>query len=201
MFAGIVEGTVQVTSVLTGAQSLRLILDNPNYFDDLSVGDSVCVDGVCLTLEGQNPGTIEFVAAAETLHITGWNEKSILGKTVNVERSLRWGDRVHGHLVTGHVDALVQVVNIARLGDALTLSLEAPKSLQKYLWKKGSVTLNGVSLTVNEVVGGVFSVCLIPETLRRTNLGNLQIGDWVNLETDYYAKGIIAAHTAEKVAQ
>lgn len=201
MFAGIIEGLAHVREVVPGAESLRLIFEKPSNFNDLSIGDSVCVDGVCLTLEVQNAEKIEFVAAAETLQITNWNRENVLSRAFNLERSLRWGDRVHGHLVTGHVDSLARVEAVRRTEESLFLEIAVPEALRRYVWKKGCVAINGVSLTVNDVVGdkvdGRLTVCLIPETLRRTNLANLQVGDFVNMEADYFAKGLLAARSVE----
>ena len=109
---------------------------------------------------------------------------------VNLERSLRFGDRIHGHLVTGHVDSLGLVTRSEALGENWYLDAEISRNLMSYVWHKGSITLNGVALTVNEVKGQIVSVCLIPETLKRTNLALIKAGNYINVEPDYMAKAI-----------
>jgi len=120
-----------------------------------------------------------FALAAETIKVLEWTPDSWLGKRINLERSLRFGDRIHGHLVTGHVDSLGTVSRAELIGESFFLDVKIQKSMGSFVWKKGSITLNGVSLTVNQVQqleSGEFvvSVCLIPETLKRTNLGDMK---------------------------
>lgn len=156
------------------------------------MGDSISVNGVCLTVEFYDSEKIVVALAAETLQVTQWDEKNLLGRTVNLERSLSFGDRVHGHLVTGHIDALGEVVAIERAGECSKVRLRPPQQLRSYFWKKGSLAVNGVSLTINQVDSlGTIEVCLIPETLRSTNLGSLQEGDKVSIEADNLAKGLV----------
>ena len=190
MFTGIVECTSNVKQVVTAVDSLRVILEKPSDFNDLKIGDSVAVDGVCLTVETFDDSSIEFVAANETLRVTGWNQEYLLGRQVNLERPLCFGDRVHGHLVTGHVDRSVQILSRTEFAASLRLEFEVPRALDSVVWEKGTITLNGVNLTVNEVGLSKASVMLIPETLKRTNLKSLNTGDIVNIEGDYLAKGL-----------
>jgi len=132
-----------------------------------------------------------FALGAETLHVTGWNIRNLLNKSVNLERSLPLGGRVHGHLVTGHVEGLGEVVGFKKKGENAFLKVAFPSRLTLYFWKKGSVAIDGISLTINQVEGQAFEVCLIPETLKRTNLGELLEGSQVNLEVDSFARGIV----------
>lgn len=111
--------------------------------------------------------------------------------TLNLERSLKFGDRIHGHLVSGHVDVCSKVLSKQWAGDCLIFDFVLPTEQTKEVWKKSSVAINGVSLTVNNVDETSFQVCLVPETLRKTNLESLQEGDIINLETDYYMKGLL----------
>lgn len=195
MFSGIVEISSSVAAVREGSGTLQLEIKKPSHFDDLSIGDSIAVDGVCLTLEKSSNELMTFTLGPETLRVTGWSAAGVLNRAVNLERSLRMGDRVHGHLVTGHVDSTAKVLNAEWEGQSLRLTIEIPHGLKNLIWAKGSVAVNGVSLTVNQVTAAGFSVGLIPETLRRTNLGSLKPGDIVNLEADNFARGL--AHFAK----
>ena len=191
MFSGIVETTSTVRSTQADAALVRITLDRPQTFDDIKIGDSVAVNGVCLTLEMFTSTTMTFALGPETLKITGWSAEGVKERVVNLERSLRLSDRVHGHLVTGHVDAGAQIIQIERKGETQWMVLETPDGLRPYIWYKGSVTLDGVSLTVNQAESGKFQVGLIPETLKRTNLGLLKPGARVNLEIDNTARGLV----------
>lgn len=190
MFSGIVEAVSEIKRSEPLTNAYRILVDKPPFFDDLKVGDSIAVDGICLTVEAFDSSTITFSLAAETLKILDWNPEQWLGKKINLERSMRLGDRIHGHLVTGHVDSLAFVVRAELEGESFFLDIIVQDSIKPFVWKKGSITINGVSLTVNAVEGDLISVCLIPETLKRTNLGYLQAGDVVNIEPDYLARAI-----------
>ena len=196
MFSGIVEAKTKILRThgsTTDSGGLVFIeVAKPAEFNDLTIGDSIATNGVCLTVEKFDDKTISFALGAETLSITGWNEKNLKGQDVNLERSLRMGDRIHGHMVSGHVDTTGEVVGLRDDGGSLLLDVKAPASILRYVWKKGSWAVNGVSLTINSVEEGVVGHCLIPETVRRTNLGALKVGDKVNLEIDMMARGMIA---------
>lgn len=191
MFSGIVEATSSTKNIEKRGDVLQLIVYRPRDFNDLKVGDSVSVNGICLTVEAFNEETIQFALAAETLQITNWSEDSLKVQSWNLERSLRLGDRIHGHMVSGHVDAMGEVKDVEDLKETRFLKVRVPEALQPYLWKKGSITIQGVSLTVNKFEDFVLEVCLIPETLVRTNLGALKTGDPVTLEVDTMARAIL----------
>lgn len=191
MFTGIIEEKSKIIEVLKGDQSLQILCARPTIFDDLKIGDSIASNGVCLTLEKFNEKTLTFTIGHETLQVTGWTQEQLQNTNLNMERSLKFGDRIHGHMVSGHVDAVTQVTGKEMVGDCLILKFQLPEKQRKEIWKKSSVALNGVSLTVNHVEQDQFDVCLVPETLRKTNLENLEVGDSVNLETDYYMKGLL----------
>ena len=191
MFSGIVETQGRVLCIRREGELLRLEVEKPADFDDIRIGDSICSSGVCLTVEKFDNQQMTFALGAETLKVTGWNENSLKASSLNLERSLRFGDRIHGHLVTGHVDGVGRVVNIQDLGGSVQVDVKCPEVLLPYFWKKGSWAINGVSLTINDVSDRVVSVCLIPETLKRTNLSQLKTGDPVNLEVDATARGLI----------
>lgn len=195
MFSGIVETTAPVVGSEERAGVLQITLERPSAFDDLRPGDSVACDGVCLTLEKFEANSMQFALGPETLKVTGWSASGVLNRAMNLERSLRLGERIHGHLVTGHVDARAKVVEIQIEGETRTMSIEIPRRLEAYVWSKGSIAINGVSLTINHVGPRLFQVGLIPETVKRTNLGRLQAGMEVNLEADNLARGLV--HLAE----
>ena len=193
MFSGIVETQSLVSEAREEAGLIRLTLQRPSTFDDIKTGDSICVNGVCLTIEAFDTHSMRFALAAETLKVTGWSPSSLRGSKLNLERSLRYGDRVHGHMVSGHVDALGEVTSVKDERGSRIIEIRSSESIAPFLWKKGSVAVNGVSLTINESDEGVISVCLIPETLERTNLGGLASGSRVNLEADMAARALVHA--------
>lgn len=197
MFSGIVESVQTIEQVESHAHMVRIQVKKPSEFNDLKPGDSIAVNGVCLTLETQSESQMSFALAAETLHVLRIDSQQLLGKQVNLERSLRFGDRIHGHLVSGHVDSLGQIVRADGTADSWFMDVKVAEHLRCLIWKKGSITLHGVSLTVNEWKDGVLSVCLIPETLKRTNLGHLKVGDWINVEPDYFAKALVNQMTEQ----
>jgi len=187
MFTGIVEKTATVAGVADGPGFRRLAL-NPA---DLRPGQSVAVNGCCLTVAEVTPGTAVFEVVKETLDKTNLGTLCA-GDLVNVERPLKIGDRFDGHFVQGHVDGRANLVEIASDSGEWKLTLEAPFALAKYIVPKGSVTLDGVSLTVVAVRGNVFEVALIPTTLNITTLGKKSIGWPFNLETDILSKTVIS---------
>ena len=196
MLSGIVEALspVQSARVLSegGGHLVQIEVERPREFDDIKNGDSIATNGVCLTVEKFNDRTIQFALGAETLQITGWSADELAASKVNLERSLRLGDRLHGHMVSGHVDGVGLVTRLNDDGGSVFFDVQTPRPLLRYVWKKGSWAVNGVSLTINSVSeDGVVGMCLIPETLKRTNLGGLKPGDKVNLEVDMMARGMI----------
>lgn len=197
MFSGIIEAKSEILEFSLRGSVYELKLLRPPQFDDLKRGDSVAINGVCLTVETLTPEYVTFAVGPETLKITGWSSCNPLTGPVNCERSLRFGDRVHGHLVTGHVDALARVAKTERLDSSLIFEIEIPGPLAPLVWRKGSATLNGVSLTVNEVQGNRASFCLIPETLRLTNLSEIEEGSWLNIEADNLARGLLRLKETE----
>jgi len=190
MFSGIVESVMPILRRQDLDKATRIQVKKPIEFDDLKIGDSIACNGICLTVEQFDSATMTFTLAAETLRVLEMNPEHLVGRPVNLERSLRFGDRIHGHLVTGHVDSLGQVTKAQQDGDNFFLNVQTRPELAPYIWEKGSITLHGVSLTVNKVVGGEVEVCLIPETVKRTNLGLLKVGDRINVEPDYFAKAL-----------
>lgn len=191
MFSGIVESVQPILSSQKLDNAYRIQIKKPSEFDDIKLGDSIACDGVCLTVEAFDQLQMTFALAAETIKVLNWNPDSWHGKQVNLERSLRMGDRIHGHLVTGHVDSLGQVTYAEQQGESFFMRVRVKDSILPYVWKKGSVTLNGVSLTVNSLQDSELEVCLIPETIKRTNLGLLKAGSAINVEPDYMARAVM----------
>lgn len=191
MFSGIIEAIGQVEHVKKGSDSLVIQVQKPSFFNDLSIGDSIAVNGVCLTVESFSESRMEFTLAAETLHVTRWRPETLQQSFVNLERSMKLDQRVHGHFVLGHVDGLAKIRRVNPVGDSIVLEVELPSSYTPYIWPKGSVTLNGVSLTINKTKGGILEVCLIPETLRRTNLVGLKEHDFITFEVDSMARAFV----------
>lgn len=190
MFSGIVEAVEKAVSCETLPGAFRLKIQRPSTFDDLRPGDSVAVDGVCLTVETFDPQAVNFVLAAETIRVLNWDPSKATSRAYNLERSMRYGDRMHGHLVSGHVDSLGTVTRFEYQGESLFIDVRLQPQLKHLVWMKGSIALNGVSLTINEIKDGVISVCLIPETQKRTNLSALKVGDFVNVEPDLFARAV-----------
>ncbi len=189
MFTGIVEQTVRVTAVADGPGFRRLTLASP--WNDLHDGESVAVNGVCLSVAELASGIVGFDVIAETLRRTNLGLLNA-GDEVHVERSLRIGDRIDGHFVQGHVDGTALLVGQIGNDEEWRLMVECPDALAKYVTPKGSVTLDGVSLTVASISGNRFDVALIPTTLRLTTFDRRKIGWPFNLETDMINKTVIS---------
>jgi len=186
MFTGIIEAVGAVTSVSLSGETAAVRIESAGLdLSDVAIGDSIAVDGVCLTVKSLDVRLIDFDVSAETLNVTTGFHK---GDRVNLEKSLRLDARIGGHLVSGHVDAIGEVADVIEYDGNRLLSLRFPETLARFLAKKGSVTVNGVSLTVNSVDDEVCSLNLIPHTLAATNLGDLQKGSRVNLEIDLVAR-------------
>jgi riboflavin synthase len=187
MFTGIVEALGDVIEVRSGSGSRRLRIGTPFGRERLAPGDSLAVDGVCLTVVANDGHVVDLDAVAETLRLTTLGELEA-GSRVHLERALRVGDPLGGHLVQGHVDGTVEIVSRDAANDDYRLTLAVPGPLARYVAHKGSVTLAGVSLTVAGEAAGRFAVALIPETLRKTHLGSRRPGDRLNVEVDLLAR-------------
>lgn len=197
MFAGIVEAVGKVValtppraSTSTRTDAARIEIDMPGLLDGLATGASIAVNGACLTLAGTRGSVASFDVVPETLRRTNLQFLSA-GDSVNLERSLRLGDRLDGHFVQGHIDGLGAVERVDRGGGECKLWIKADATLAPYLVPKGSVAVDGTSLTLVDVSGPRFSVVLVPTTLERTLLGRRRSGDRVNLETDLIARLVV----------
>ena len=186
MFTGIVAAVGRIRSLDPSGQGARLTIEAGSLsLDDVAIGDSIAVDGVCLTVTRMQPGTFEVDVSVETLACTAG---FAAGAAVNLEKALRLSDRLGGHLVSGHIDGTGEVVRFESVGDNRLLCVRIAPELFRYVARKGSVTVNGVSLTVNEIGDRTFSVNLIPHTLAATNLGPLAPSAQVNIEVDMIAR-------------
>ena len=190
MFTGLVEDVGTVARADRRSDALVLAVRPARIpLAELTVGESVCHDGACLTVTDVGRDAFTVLAGAETLARTTLGNLRV-GKRVNLERSLEVGDRLGGHWVTGHIDGTGELAARRDLGSNLVLVVRAVPALLKYIVEKGSIAIAGVSLTVNAVDAETFSVAIIPHTRDATTLGDLAVGDRVNLETDILAKHV-----------
>ncbi|HVT31107.1 MAG TPA: riboflavin synthase [Rhodanobacteraceae bacterium] len=188
MFTGIIEATGRVARVEPRGGDVRLLID-AGAFDlrDVAIGDSISVSGACLTAVAIENGMLAFDVSTETLSRTSIGALGI-GARVNLEKALRLSDRLGGHLVSGHVDGIGSVVAIQADARSQRWTFELPAELARYAAPKGSIAIDGVSLTINEVDGNRFGVSLIPHTIGVTTLGDRKVGDPVNIEVDMIAR-------------
>ena len=186
MFTGIVAAVGTVRSAKPARGGVRLVVDSAGLgLKDVAVGDSIAVNGACLTVAARKGRVFEADVSRATLACT---TGFAAGQRVNLEKSLRAADRLGGHLVSGHVDGVGTVARARVAGASRLLAVAAPRALARYVARKGSIAVNGVSLTVNAVSRAEFQVNLVPHTLAASNLGALRAGDRVNLEVDMLAR-------------
>jgi len=186
MFSGIIAAVGRITHLTTREAGFRLHVEAGNLgLDDVGLGDSIACNGVCLTVVAREGNQFMVDVSPETLSCTiGLDAPG----EINLEKALRLADRLGGHLVSGHVDGVGTVLRFDPVGDNRLLEIQAPHDLAKYIARKGSVTINGTSLTTNEVAGEIFTINLIPHTLENTTLRHLAAGSKVNLEVDLIAR-------------
>jgi riboflavin synthase len=186
MFSGIVSALGTVASAASSGDGVRLRIEAPALgVDDVAIGDSIAVQGVCLTVVALGAAGFEAEVSRATLVVT---RGLAAGNAVNLEKALRASDRLGGHIVSGHVDAVGRVTAFEELGGSARLEIEMPASIARFVARKGSICVDGVSLTVNEVSERRFEVNLIPQTRAVTTLGSLKTGAEVNLEVDMIAR-------------
>ncbi len=187
MFTGIITDIGSVKAITPRENGLCVTIATAYDTHNMAIGCSISHDGVCLTVVEKGEGEYKVDVSEETLSCTTlghWQK----GTKVNLEHALKVGDELGGHMVSGHVDGFGVVNDIVPVGDNITLKITAPEQLKKYIAAKGSITVNGVSLTVNRVDGNKLELNIIAHTLSQTTLGDLQIGDKVNLEIDMVAR-------------
>jgi riboflavin synthase len=186
MFTGIITDLGSVRAMTNGAMT-RLEIATAYDADTIPPGASICCNGICLSVVERGAGWFAVEASAETLAVTtlgAWR----VGTPVNLERALKAGDELGGHIVSGHVDGVGRIVDRRQDGGSVRYVIEAPAALSRFIAPKGSIAVDGVSLTINEVDGAEFGVNIIPITQRETNLGGAKAGDSVNLEIDPVAR-------------
>src|SRR5262245_15530674 len=186
MFTGIITDLGLVRALTNGAMT-RLEIATTSVANSIPLGASICCNGICLSVVERGPGWFAVEASVETLAVTtlgSWH----VGTPVNLERALRAGDELGGHIVSGHVDGVGRILDQRQDGGSVRYIIEAPSALSRFIAPKGSIAVDGVSLTVNEVEGADFGVSIIPITQRETNLGSAKTGNAVNLEIDPVAR-------------
>lgn len=187
MFSGIVEEMGAITVLKKTLAGTRLTILASTVMGDLKIGDSVSVNGICLTVVSRSERDFSVEVSPETLSVTTLGSVTT-GTPVNLERAMRLNERIGGHLVAGHVDGVGVIRNRHQEANAIMLTIEAPSNILRYCVVKGSVTVDGISLTINDVNDHGFSVAIIPHTAKVTTLGLKQVNDRVNLESDLIGK-------------
>ena len=186
MFTGIVTDLGKIRSIEKRGDT-RIEIETSYDMDDVDMGASIACSGPCLTVIEKGPGWFAVEASAETLDKTGLGDWEV-GTPINLERAMRIGDELGGHIVSGHVDAVAKIVDMQPEGDSKRFMFEAPAEFAKYIAPKGSVSLDGVSLTVNEVQESRFGVNIISHTQGETTFGSRKVGDRINMEIDTIAR-------------
>ena len=189
MFTGIVEETGRVAGFHPEAEAWELIVAADKVRQDAALGDSIAINGCCLTIARQTDGRLHFDVLEETRRLTNFNAFAI-GSVVNLERSLRFGGKVGGHFVTGHIDTTGEIVALEPRGKDYYLRVRVPADCTRYIVHKGSIAIDGISLTIAEVDEAEFAVWLIPHTMLATNLQARRPGEAVNLEFDLLGKHV-----------
>tara|TARA_Y200000002_G_C22669497_1_gene659347 strand:+ start:1086 stop:1676 length:591 start_codon:yes stop_codon:yes gene_type:complete len=196
MFSGIIENRGFVVK-FEKKNDYRLVLDTDLKYTDVKKGSSVCCNGICLTVvskkKKKNHTQLSFDVSEETIKCSNYNTIK-KGDEINIEKSLRVGDEISGHFVFGHVDDTSKLISIKKIGASHEIKLEISKNNQKFIAKKGSISLNGVSLTVNQIKNNIIVLNIIPFTWLNTNMKGLKIGDRINLEVDMLARYVTRNH-------
>jgi riboflavin synthase len=187
MFTGIIEGLGAVAAVRPAGRGKRLTIKADFALPETKIGDSICVSGACLTAVKIEGRRFEVDVSPETLQMTTFS-KAMVGERVNLERALRLSDRIDGHLVSGHIDGMGHIRQRETQGNAVAVTIEVPKTLARYMISKGSVAVDGISLTINTCNADSFSVSIIPHTGKLTTIGFKNRGDAVNIEADMIGK-------------
>lgn len=191
MFTGLIQDTAKIIAI-SGTSGGKKIAVETYMSNDMDVGESVSLNGACLTVTETNKNSFSIILSKETLGKTNL-PRLRPGAVVNIERALRLSDRIGGHIVQGHVDDQGRVVSKKREGDSIILSISLPKELLPYVVPKGSIAVNGVSLTVAALNNNYFTAAIVPYTQKKTNLGTLNVGDFVNIEVDIIGKYLVSS--------
>jgi riboflavin synthase len=190
MFNGIIYKNGSVHSMQKNNKAAQLSIKTNLKFKNSEIGSSICCNGTCLTVTSIKNKFINFYLSKETLKKTNYNYIKI-GDVVNLEKSLSYGNKISGHYVQGHVDTIAQVININKLNNNWEVTFKIPNSYTKYLIEKGSIAINGISLTISNIKKNKFVISIIPHTLKLTNLYSLKKDDYVNIEFDIFSKYIL----------
>ena len=190
MFSGIIQETGTIKKIELKNGILEILISLPDSINDIEVGDSIAIDGCCQTVVEINNNLLKIQATQETLAKTNFN-KLQAGSKINIEHSLKIGGKLNGHLVSGHIDGTGKVIDILSFDDNKIIKILYPKELNNFIAQKGSIAVNGVSLTIIESQNSNFTFTLIPYTQNNTNLGLLKIGDLVNLEADLVSRYLV----------
>ena len=189
MFTGIIEELGKIRNITQLSNGAKLVVECSKILSDIKVGDSISVNGVCQTVTEFDSSAFSVLLSDETLRITNFSD-SKQGDFVNLERALTLNSRLGGHIVSGHIDTIGTLVNSEKLSDFFSLAFEIPEKFAKYVIYKGSITVNGISLTVSDIKDNVFTTAIIPHTYKNTVLKYLNSGDKVNIETDILSRYI-----------
>jgi len=189
MFTGIIEGLGTISGIQPSNQGKKITVKSDFFLENSKIGDSIAINGACLTAVGIQGKSFQVDVAPETLSMSILSHTKI-GDRVNLERALRLSDRLDGHLVSGHVDGIGKIKERKNQGNAIIITVEIPDVISRYIIKKGSVAVDGVSLTVNSCNSNSFKISIIPHTAKLTTVGFKRVGDLVNIETDMIGKYI-----------
>ena len=189
MFSGIVTHTGKVINIYKKKSNCVLEIKSKIKFNKKEIGSSISCSGACLTLEEKNKNILKFYVSKETLKRTIFKSSKI-GDVINLEKSMKFGGRLSGHFVQGHVDTTMRVEKTKKVGKSWVVSFKLPSNYNKYIVLKGSISINGVSLTISNIYKNTFQISIVPHTLRLTNLIKLKVNDRVNIEFDVLGKYI-----------
>lgn len=189
MFTGLIQEIGTIINLNHSGNDLYLTIQCDNVLNDLKIGDSISINGACQTVIEFDNSSFKVFASVETLNVTTFNSFKV-GDKVNLERTLRLCDRLDGHVVTGHVDTIAKIVNICKISETTLFSIELAQKYVKQVVQKGSITIDGISLTIANIKDSIVEIAVIPHTLNSTNLRYKNINDFVNVETDILAKYI-----------
>ncbi len=188
MFTGLIEEIGTISSIRSlGNEQLELTVNAKTIQASMKLGDSVAVNGVCLTVIAFDDAKVSFELSPETLRSTLFGD-SAASKEVNLERATRVGDRLGGHIVQGHVDAMAKLIQVKEIGSFFEMDFTVDPAVAKYIVQKGSIAINGISLTIADLKSDYFRIAVIPLTYKETILSNLKVGDQVHIETDILAR-------------
>ena len=190
MFTGIVSGTAPILRIAEGDGIRKITVDLGDFSDGLETGASVSLDGVCMTVVSMDSGEVTFDAISETLDRTTLSDRSE-GDRLNVERSMRLGDELGGHILSGHIMGTAEIIESRTVGEGLDLLISIPEGCSPFILEKGFIAVDGMSLTVGKCDEGSFGLHIIPETLRITTLDKKVVGDRVNIEIDSRTQAVV----------